>query len=471
MKSRIKNNDVFLNVKGLMAMGNKAKGGGKGLIVATYRKIKGFINRPWFYNRKFLITLSVVCSVLMWATLAINISPVESKVVSSVPITINVDTIKENFGLDFVEIISPESLKKLELDVKVSGRKYLLSQLTADDFSAVASANKSISKPGSYDFTLLVTCKNPMLDVKIEQNSQQIYVKFDRFVEKEFTVSNVKAVGATIPNDSNLTMGTPYTNVSTVSVSGPETEVNQIESVIVSADINKELTDGETFDGTILFLNRNGEQLNLAHLTVATDITESVSVTIPIRTAKEFKVGVTFKNAPSNFDATKLPIVISPSTLTISGSPDAINNLKETYTAGEIDISKLRKGTNSYDFALSLSTGLETADKVDKIKVDIDLSKYKVESLDVNSSHSKFDIINYTGTRKVSFKTKSIDNIRIIGPAYVVEKIAAKDIIIEADMTGMETVTGKCTVNALISVKNRSNCWAIGNYQVDVNIG
>ena len=440
-------------------------------MIAVYRKIRGFINRPWFYNKKFLVTLSVICSVLMWATLAINISPVETKTVSAVPITINVDTIKENFGLDFVEIISPESLRKLELDVKVSGRKYLLSQLTANDFSAVASANKSISKPGSYDFTLLVTCKNPLLDVKIEQNSQQIYVRFDRFVEKEFTVSNVKAVGATIPPDSNLTMGTPYTNVSTVSIYGPETEVNLIDSVIVTAEINKELTDGETFDGSIVFLNKNGDPLNLNHITVTTDVTEMVSVTIPIRTTKEFKVDVSFKNAPSNFDASKLPILISPSTLTISGSPDAINNLKETYTAGAIDISKLRKGTNSYNFALSLSTGLEISEKIDKIKVDIDLSKYKVESIDVNSNHSKFDIINYTGTRKVSFKTKSIDNIRIIGPVYVVEKLTDSDIIIEADMKGMETVTGKCTVNALVSVKNRSNCWAIGSYQVDVNIG
>lgn len=451
-------------------MGDNKKGG-RSLIVTAYRKIRGFINRPWFYNKKFLITLSVICSVLMWATLAINISPVESKTVYSVPITVNVDTIKENFGLDFVEIISPESLKKLELDVKVSGRKYLLSQLTPDDFSAVASANKSISKPGSYDFTLLVTCKNPMLDVKIEQNSQQIYVKFDRFVEKEFTVSNVKAVGATIPADSNLTMGTPYTNVTDVRVYGPETEVNQIASVIVSADINKELTDGETFDGTIIFLNENGDQLSLGHLTVETDITETVSVTIPIRTSKEFKVGVTFKNAPSNFDASKLPILISPSTITISGSPDAINNLKETYNAGEIDLSKLRKGTNTYNFDLSLSTGLEIADKVDKIKADIDLSKYKVESFDVNSSQSKFDIVNYTGTRKVSFKTVSIDNIRVIGPAYVVETLKEGDIIIEADMKGMETVTGKCTVNAMISIRNHSNCWAIGSYQVDVNIG
>jgi Uncharacterized protein conserved in bacteria len=451
-------------------MGNK-KGGARKLLSSAYKKTRAFINRPWFYNKKFLVTLSVICSVLMWATLAINISPVETKTISSVPITINVDTIKENFGLDFVEVISPESYKKMQLDVKVSGRKYLLTQLSADDFSAVASANKSISKPGSYDFTLLVTCKNPLLDVKIEQNSQQLYVKFDRFVEKEFTVSNVIAVGATIPEGNNLTMGTPYSNVSEVTVSGPETEVNQIDSVVVSADINKELTDGETFDGSIVFKNANGDQLNLSHVSTSTNTTEAVSVTIPVRTTKEFKVGVTFKNAPLYFDESKLPLSISPSTLTIMGTPDAINNLKETYVAGEIDLSKLRKGMNSYSFTLSLSTGLETTNKTDKIKIDIDLSKYKVISLDVNSTHSRFDIVNYTGTRKVTFNTKSLDNIRIIGPMYVVDKLAAKDIIVEADLTDKETVTGKCTVKALISVRNNSKCWAIGSYEVEVNIG
>jgi len=453
-----------------MKMENK-KSGAKRIVSAAYRKVKAFINRPWFYNKKFLITLSVICSVMLWATLATNISPVETKTISAVPITVNVDTIKENFGLDFVEIISPESLKTLQLDVKVSGRKYLLTQLTADDFMAVASANKSISKPGSYDFTLLITCKNPMLDVKIEQNTQQIYVKFDRFVEKDFTVSNVIAVGATIPENSNLTMGTPYSNVSTISVKGPETEVNQIDSVVVSADINKELTDGETFDGTVIFKNKSGDDLNLSHITFSTNITESVSVTIPVRTSKEFKVGVTFKNVPSNFDESKLPISISPSTLTIMGSPDAINNLNDTYVAGEIDVSKLRKGENSYTFSLSLSTGLETSDRVDKIQVEIDLSKYKVVSFDINSAHSRFDIINYTGTRKVTFKTKSLDNVRIIGPLYVVDKIVPKDIIVEADLTGKETVTGTCTVKAFISIKGNSRCCAIGSYEVEVNIG
>ncbi len=454
----------------MMVMENKKRGARK-VIVSAYRKTRAFINRPWFYNKKFLITLSVICSVMLWATLATNISPIETKTIPAVPITVNVDTIKENFGLDFVEIISPESLKKLQLDVKVTGRKYLLSQLTADDFQAVASANKSISKPGAYDFTLRVTCKNPMLDVKIEQISQQIYVKFDRFVEKEFEVSNVIAVGATIPENSNLTMGTPYTNVSTVSVKGPESEVNQIDTVVVIADINKELTDGETFDGSVIFKNKSGDNLTLSHITFSTNITESVSVTIPVRTSKEFKVGVTFKNAPSNFDESKLPISISPSTITIMGSPDAINNLNETYVAGEIDVSKLRKGENSYTFTLSLSTGLEIADKVERVVVDIDLSKYKVASFDVNSGHSSFDIANYTGTRKVTFKTKSLDNVRIIGPMYVVEKLVSKDIMVEADLTGKETVTGTCTVKALISIKGNSRCFAIGSYEVEVIIG
>ena len=451
-------------------MGKKTSGVRK-LFSSAYRKTHELIHRPWFYNKKFLVTLSVLCSVMLWAMLATNVSPVETKIVSSVPITINYDAIKENFGLDFVEVISPEALKGLDIDGKVSGRKYLLSQLTADDFSAVATASKSISKPGSYDFTLLITCNNPLLDVKIDSNSQPMYVKFDRFVDKDFAVSKVVGVGATVPAKSGLTMGTPYANVTNVTVSGPETEVTQIASVIVSADVNKELRDGETFDGTILFLNEDGAELILNHITVLTDSSESVSVTIPVKTSKEFKVGVSFTNTPTNFDESKLPIAITPSTVTLVGTPDAINGLDSIYKVGSIDLSQLKKGDNQFRFDLSLSTGLEAASKVDSVKVDINLASYKTENYHVTSAHSTFDIINYTGTRNVKFQTTALNNIQIIGPSYVVEKLTDKDIKVEADMTGMETVTGACTVNALISVKNRSNCWAIGSYSVDVVIG
>lgn len=455
----------------------KKSGKNRKFFSAAYKKMREFIHRPWFYDKRFLVTLSVICSVLLWAVLATNVSPVETKTISGVHITINEEGIEENFGVRFVEVISPESLKDQQFDVKVQGRKYLLSQLTANDFTAVASANKVVSKPGSYDFTVSVSCNNPLLDVSILGSSQQMYVKFDRFVSKEFTVSNVVGVGATIPSDSGLIMGTPYSNVAKVKIEGPETEVSQISSVIVKADVNKELYDGESFDGDEVFLNDNGEEISLSGNTSVTlygadgNVTDAVSVTIPIRTSKDFKVDLSFKNAPSNFDVSRLPISISPSKITLVGTPDAIGNLRDTYTAGEIDLAKLSDKVNSFNFDLSLSTGIEISDDVEKIKVKVDLSKYGVEKFSVNSDHSEFNIINYTGTRKVTYKTKSLDDIQIIGPKYIVSQLKSSDIIVEADMTGKETVTGSCTVNAAISVKKHSNCWAIGTYEVEVVIG
>lgn len=448
------------------------KNGAGNFFSSVYKKTREFIHRPWFYDKKFLVTLSVLCSVILWALLATNVSPVETKTISSVPITINTDTIKENFGLDFVEVISPESLKTLKMDITVSGRKYVLSQLTANDFSCVATANKSISKPGSYDLTVSITCNDPLLDVTVENSRQQIYVKFDRFVDKEFTVSNVIGVGATIPQDSDLIMGTPYSNVTKVTVSGPETEVTQIDSVIVCANVNKELSEGETFSGELLFFNSDGDSLKLSNVTVKTDATEPVSVTIPIKTTKQYKAGVTFKNAPKNFNSSKLPIKITPATITLIGSPDALENNDDTiYNVGEIDLSKLSNKVNKFTFDLSLSTGLEAEDNVSSVTVTIDLSDYDIKKLNVSSSEAEFNIVNYTGTRKVQFKTTTLKNIKIIGPSSVVGKLSADNIVVEADMTGKETVTGSCTVNATVYVKNRTDCWAIGTYEVEVKIG
>ncbi len=439
-----------------------------------YNTVVEFIHRPWFYNKKFLVALSVICSVTLWAVLAVNVSPVETRTISSVPITINTETIQENYGLDFVEVISPESVKDLKMDITVSGRKYLLTQLTADDFYAVATPNNSVSKPGSYDLTITVTCNNPLIDVTIESSTQQMYVSFDRFVSKDFTVSNVIGVGATVSEDSGLTMGTPYSNVSTVSIYGPETEVAEIDYVVVSADVNKELTEGETFSGELVFYNSNNEVLELSdNIEISTDASEDISVTIPVRTTREYEVTVSFKNTPDNFSSSTLPIEITPSTITLIGSPDAFDYTTDAiYTAGEIDLSSLSNTSNEFNFDVSLSTGLETADGVESINVKIDLSEYEVKTMSVSSDVAEFSIINYTGTRKVVFNTSSLSNVSIIGPSGVIDDISEEDIIVAADMTGMETVTGSCTVSAFVYVDGfSSSCWAIGTYEVEVNIG
>ncbi|MBQ5545419.1 MAG: hypothetical protein IIU00_07040 [Clostridia bacterium] len=450
------------------------------ILLTAYRRVRKFIRRPWFYDKKFLVILSVVSSLFLWSVLSVNASPEEVRTVPGVHITIDQEGIEENFGVRFVEVISPESLKDLEFDIKVRGRRYLISQLTGDDFTAVATANKSVSKPGSYDFTVSVSCNNPLLDLTVSNNGQQMYVKFDRYVTKEFAVSGVEGVGATVAADSALSMGTPYSNVAKVRIEGPENEVAKIASVIIRADVNKELYDGESFDGTEVFRNEHGDELTLGQnmtitrYTAEEKVAENVKVTIPIKTSKKFKVNVAFPNAPDSFDKTKLPLSVSPGSVTLVGTPDAIQNFSDSYgsvyLAGEIDLTRLSNKVNSFTFPVSLSTGLEMSDSVENIKVKVNLSEYSVEKMTLTSAQSKFDYINYVGSREVKVKTKSIGNVQIIGPAHVLSQIKPSDITVYADMTGFETVIGPCTVNAVVSIANHSNCWVIGTYTVDAVI-
>ena len=250
--------------------------------------------------------------------------------------------------------------------------------------------------------------------------------------------------------------------------------------MIIRADVNKELYDGESFDGTEVFRNEDGDELTLGQNTTITRYTaeekvaENVKVTIPIKTSKKFKVNVAFPNAPDSFDKTKLPLSVSPGSVTLVGTPDAIQNFSESYgsvyLAGEIDLTQLSNKVNSFTFPVSLSTGLEMSDSVENIKVKVNLSEYSVEKMTLTSAQSKFDYINYVGSREVKVKTKSIGNVQIIGPAHVLSQIKPSDITVYADMTGFETVIGPCTVNAVVSIANHSNCWVIGTYTVDAVI-
>ena len=95
------------------------------ILLTAYRRVRKFIRRPWFYDKKFLVILSVVSSLFLWSVLSVNASPEEVRTVPGVHITIDQEGIEENFGVRFVEVISPESLKDLEFDIKVRGRRYL----------------------------------------------------------------------------------------------------------------------------------------------------------------------------------------------------------------------------------------------------------------------------------------------------------------------------------------------------------
>ena len=72
-------------------------------LLTAYRRVRKFIRRPWFYDKRFLVVLSVLCSLFLWSVLSVNASPEEVRTISGVHININQE------GIDF----SPEGMRRI----------------------------------------------------------------------------------------------------------------------------------------------------------------------------------------------------------------------------------------------------------------------------------------------------------------------------------------------------------------------
>ena len=93
--------------------------------------VKGL--RSLLYNNKFVLLLSVILAFGIWIWVSIEKSPEVEVTISSVPVKIDMDnSVPAQLNL---QIFGDNNYT---VDVTVKGKKFIVSALTADDFSVVA---------------------------------------------------------------------------------------------------------------------------------------------------------------------------------------------------------------------------------------------------------------------------------------------------------------------------------------------
>jgi hypothetical protein len=107
---------------------------------------------------------------------------------------------------------------------------------------------------------------------------------------------------------------------------------------------------------------------------------------------------------------------------------------------------------------------VKCADNIDTVKVTINSIKdYKTKSFTVT-------VVSPTKTDSSSGVTlsRSIRNVKLMGPAYVINKLSASDLYAEIDITGKQS--GQHTVTARIRCRSSNEVWQVGSYTASVDI-
>lgn len=392
---------------------------------------------------------SVVLAVVIWIILSITMFPTISTSVYEVPVKIDLTgTFAEENGLSVVKFD-----EDMTVDVKLSGMRYEIGNYSAKDL--VASVNvKEVYSDGTYNLAINVkSAHGDDLNV-VSVSPATCNVKFDYKKTQEFPLE-VEYSG--ISADEGYTLRTPTINEETVTITGPENEIEKIAKVAVKVKGGRlKLTETYTTENTELVLySENGTVLKDDNLEFSH---EQFKVTFQVYNSKTVPLTLNIKQTGDNFDISSLKYTIEPENITIYSSK-AISDVQEV-NVGTIDLNDI-DFSEDFEFELSLDNDLINASGVDKVKVTFDKTGYASK----NFSLSKENIIllNKPSGKTVSVETSRISDVTVFGPKSVVSKLKSEDIIAEYDMQGLKLENGNIEIPVNIYAKGYDTVWYAGD--------
>ncbi len=305
------------------------------------RKKTGF--QDLLNNNKLLFFISVILAFFVWVAVAMYKSPEESFTIYNVPITIDTqNSIVSQKG--YVNFWQSDDV----IDVTVTGPRYLITSLTAEDINVSANLN-TVDSAGIFDLGLKVSLKEESQDITISaQSKTAVEVYFDADCQKQFDIVIDEAA---IPDRiaQGYELRSSELTVSTVMLKGPETEINKIVSVVADPKFSEDLLY-ETDTVPV--------ELNLEGATAAETVSVNKYVTfvneqeyfvkISIDRTAQLKPTVTFTGTQNG------GVSVSYSTDGIEALVATENSItNDVLSVLTIDYSQLNAGVNKYRIKLT----------------------------------------------------------------------------------------------------------------------
>lgn len=405
------------------------------------------------HNDKLMLIFSFVAAIIIWLGVVINVSPEMSTTIQNVKVTID-NTVPSQFGL---EVFGDN---EFYVDVTVTGKKYKISSLNAEDIKIVAQTNnvesagirtlllKSDQTFGNNDYTVTA----------ISQKSIDVYFDVPKTVqmviEPDIVADDIELV------EDGFKTGEINLSETAVNVTGPSTEVNRIVKAVARLKLEKSLSANKSADVEVLLLDENG---NANFNYVTTDI-DKVVLTIPVLRVKEVNTTLLFKNAPDEYVLNPLSYTISPAKDYFNISVDEYDKTTE-FPVGTIDFKSISPSNYVFEF---MRTDLPVSDESDteKFVVKLDVSELSQDYFVFSSEKVKVNNPDNL-TYRVSGLNKSVV---VVGSEKALESITEDDISVEIDISDINITAGQTTsVPANVTIKS-SNCWIYGTYTVEVSL-
>ncbi len=411
-------------------------------------------------DNRFLMIISCVIAFMLWMWVAIEKSPEIQRVITGVPVRINLEnSVPEQLGLKIF------GKSEFTVDVTVTGKKYIISSLDVDDIEVVANTNY-VDGAGAQTLQLKVSPKDGFSEYSISSISQNyIEVFLDTYKEVELPLEcNIMTELNSIVPDGCIIGDTVFSR-STVLISGPTTEINKISKVYANVSILEILEKTTTFDPVIKILTSDGSNLEYSSIVNASN---DVTVTIPVLKEVVLPTTIEFRNAPSYFINNPLPYTIYPSKIKVAVPVDMLDNT-EYFIVDTIDFADISSSINNFTVDASSINSFKILDNwVTDFTVKIDASNMVSKTITIPAS--KISLKNSRDDFKVLLNNNRDISIRLIGSENYINSLSSDNLSIIVDTAEKDIDESTTTLQGIVVVSGDYPCWAYGKYDIKVKV-
>lgn len=384
--------------------------------------------------------LAVLIALVLWLAIVNVNDPEKTITVSNIPISVtNESAITSR---DMVYNVKSEQY----LNITVSGKRSIVSNLSAEDFRATASL-KELSKVNSIPVD--VTTKNASLGRKItivKQSAQTILVDVENLEEKDFTDLVVEYTGKVA---DGYVAGLSSMSTDEVTVKAPASIIDKIKKVAVRCSLDGTNTNISKKCPVILYDKNDKEiksdEIELSDKKIRVNVNVLRAKQVPISTINKDELG-----KPADGYVVD-DVILSSDSITVYGSEESLDSIESLDIQDDIDVSDAKGDvTQNIDVTGKLPKGLSVSGE-STITVKVLIKKLITRTFEYDASEVSLN--DLSSDLDVQLVTKKV-KVTLQGEEEVISQLTKDDMAISADLGKVKE--GTTTVHVDVAVPDNT---------------
>ena len=384
--------------------------------------------------------LAVLIALVLWLAIVNVNDPEKTITVSNIPISVtNESAITSR---DMVYNVKSEQY----LNITVSGKRSIVSNLSAEDFRATASL-KELSKVNSIPVD--VTTKNASLGRKITivtQSAQTILVDVENVEEKDFTDLVVEYTGKVA---DGYVAGLSSMSTDEVTVKAPTSIIDKIKKVAVRCSLDGTNTNISKKCPVILYDKNDKEiksdEIELSDKKIRVNVNVLRAKQVPISTINKDELG-----KPADGYVVD-DVILSSDSITVYGSEESLDSIESLDIQDDIDVSDAKGDvTQNIDVTGKLPKGLSVSGE-STITVKVLIKKLITRTFEYDASEVSLN--DLSSDLDVQLVTKKV-KVTLQGEEEVISQLTKDDMAISADLGKVKE--GTTTVHVDVAVPDNT---------------